>query len=232
MANQLHAFPTWSILVVSSLVMEELHAKFNTQINVALNEFSNLQRIWSHCKIWIQRKVALFNFLILSKLLYGLDGVQLNQCEKNRLDAFHCKYLRRISKVPHSYCSHVSNDHVLQVTNAQSLTHTHTQVLHQTAHTRELHNTNNYGAKEAFSSRSGGAARWLRGGSSTKKARSPFDPGLPRPKFIKWITIYMRPNSFWCSSRWYHSLRCAIKGSSEIQDTCSTIMKFMKIWLV
>ena len=87
-----------------------------------MNEFSNLQRIWSHSTISIQRKIVLFNSLIISKLLYGLDGTQLNESEKKRLDAFHAKCLRRILKVPHSFYNHVSNSQILQAAHTQPLT--------------------------------------------------------------------------------------------------------------
>jgi len=38
-----------------------------SKIGIAMSEFSNLQRIWSHSSISIQRKLVLFNSLILSK---------------------------------------------------------------------------------------------------------------------------------------------------------------------
>ena len=93
------------VLSSDGAIVHELISK----IGIAMNEFSNLQRIWSHSNIPIQRKILLFNSLIISKLLYGLDGTQLNESEKRRLDAFHAKCLRRILKVPHSFYSHVSN---------------------------------------------------------------------------------------------------------------------------
>ena len=87
-----------------------------------MNEFSNLQRIWFHSNISIQRKILLFNSLIISKLLYGLDSTQLNESEKRRLDAFHAKCLRRILKVPHSFYNHVSNSQIWKASHTQPLT--------------------------------------------------------------------------------------------------------------
>ena len=61
-------------------------------------------------------------YIIVSKLLYSLDSAQLNECEKNRLDAFQAKCLRRILKISHSYYSRISNDQILQCAHAQPLT--------------------------------------------------------------------------------------------------------------
>ena len=83
---------------------------------------SNLQRIWSHSNISIQRKMLLYNSLIISKLLYELDGTQLNESEKRRLDAFRAKCLRRILKVLHSFYNHVSNSQIWQAAHTQPLT--------------------------------------------------------------------------------------------------------------
>ena len=44
---------------------------------------------------------------------YGLENVWLNQCGRNRLDAFHCKCLRRVMKIQHSYFSRISNMQIL-----------------------------------------------------------------------------------------------------------------------
>ena len=61
------------------------------------------------------------NSFILTKLLYGLDGAEMNQSEKRRLDAFHAKCLRRILKAPHSFYSHVSNEQIWQAAHVQPL---------------------------------------------------------------------------------------------------------------
>ena len=57
----------------------------------------------------------------MSKLQYGLESVWLNQCERKRLDAFHCKCIRRILKIKHSYYSRISNAQVLTSANEEPL---------------------------------------------------------------------------------------------------------------
>ena len=91
------------------------------KIGEAMNTFSNLQRIWSHANLPIRKKLALFKSLVLSKLQYGIESMWLNQCERRRLDAFHCKCVRRILKIQHSYFSRISNDQVLAAAKEEPL---------------------------------------------------------------------------------------------------------------
>ena len=48
-------------------------------------------------------------------------SVWLNQCERRRLDAFHCKYIRRILKIQHSYFSRISNAQILATAKEEPL---------------------------------------------------------------------------------------------------------------
>ena len=50
---------------------------------------------------------------MLSKLLYSLDSLWLLKKDNDRLDAFHCKNLRKILRIPPSYFSRISNATVL-----------------------------------------------------------------------------------------------------------------------
>jgi len=99
-------------------------SELGRKIGYAMHSFSNLQRIWSHGNLPIRRKLALFKSLILSKLQYGLESVWLNQCERKQLDAFHCKCLRRIMKIQHSFFSRISNMQVLAAASEECLSTT------------------------------------------------------------------------------------------------------------
>ena len=99
-------------------------SELGRKIGYAMHSFSNLQRIWSHANLPIRRKLALFKSLILSKLQYGLESVWLNQCERKQLDAFHCKCLRRIMKIQHSFFSRISNMQVLAAASEEYLSTT------------------------------------------------------------------------------------------------------------
>ena len=66
-------------------------------------------------------QAKIYETCVLSKLLYSLDSVWLLQAERLRLNAFHCRSLRRILGIPHSYISRVSNDEVLRRASATPL---------------------------------------------------------------------------------------------------------------
>ena len=57
---------------------------------------SQLQLCWNKARTAIKWKRQVAN----SKLLYGLETVQLTQSEQNRIDAFQMKMLKRILRVP------------------------------------------------------------------------------------------------------------------------------------
>ena len=63
----------------------------------------------------------MYQSLILPKLMYALDGLWLNQCERRRLDSFHVGCIRRIIKVQHAYYSRISNDDVLKAAHSTQL---------------------------------------------------------------------------------------------------------------
>ena len=46
--------------------------------------------------------------------LYGLEGACLNKAERNKLDGFHARCVRRILKISPSFISRVSNNYVLR----------------------------------------------------------------------------------------------------------------------
>ena len=56
----------------------------------------------------------LYQSLILSKFLYGLQIVWLSKVMRQRVDALYCQGLRKILGIPHPYISRVSNATVLE----------------------------------------------------------------------------------------------------------------------
>ena len=75
--------------------------------------FTTLDTVWKHTGIITKRKVHLYYSCIPSKLRHSLNSLWLLQADRRRLDAFHCKCLRRVLRIPHSYVSHVTNRYVL-----------------------------------------------------------------------------------------------------------------------
>ena len=83
-----------------------------------------MQQIWSHANLPIRRKLKIYNALLVSKVMYSLDGMWLSECELKRLDSFHCTCIRRILKVAHSYYSRISNHTVLERATVKPLSRT------------------------------------------------------------------------------------------------------------
>ena len=75
--------------------------------------FNSLQKLWSHTSVGKRRKLYVYSSCVISKLLYSLDTLWLLKADKRRLDSFHCKCVRKILGIRHSYVSRVSNAEVL-----------------------------------------------------------------------------------------------------------------------
>lgn len=67
-----------------------------------------------HATMDKKRKLHIFESLVLSKRLYGMQTIWLNTAARRRLDGFQARCLRRILKVLPSFISRVSNATVLQ----------------------------------------------------------------------------------------------------------------------
>ena len=52
--------------------------------------------------------------IVVSTVLYSLDSLWLLQSDLRRLDAFHCRSLRKVLRIPCSYVSRISNEIVLE----------------------------------------------------------------------------------------------------------------------
>ena len=86
--------------------------------------FQQLCKVWRHSSIGKQRKLLIYSSCVLSKLLYSLDSLWLLKADKCRLDAFHCKCLRKIVGIAPSYFSRVSNADVLEKAGSKPLSAT------------------------------------------------------------------------------------------------------------
>ena len=61
---------------------------------------NRLKLFWTKARNSIPWKIQVFHSILRSKLLYGLETIQLNQSELHRLDAFQIKGYRRILHIP------------------------------------------------------------------------------------------------------------------------------------
>ena len=103
-----------SIIYLGSLLSADgvVDHELGRRIGLAASDFKILQRVWGHTGISQARKLQIFNACVVSKLLYGLDAIWMNKCARRRLDGFQARCLRRITGVPPSFVSRVSNDEV------------------------------------------------------------------------------------------------------------------------
>lgn len=62
-----------------------------------------LKLFWDKANTSIKWKVQVFTSIIRSKLLYGLESIQLTQTEVSKLNSFQNKTLRRILKKPPTF---------------------------------------------------------------------------------------------------------------------------------
>ena len=98
------------------------------RIGEASAVFDSLCDVWKHANISKQRKVDIYQSCVVSKLSFSLECEVLRKRDKDRLDAFHCRCLRRVLRIPPSWISHVPNNVVLAIANSKPLS---SQVLFQ-----------------------------------------------------------------------------------------------------
>ena len=89
-----------------------------------------LAKLWKHVEkndplaLFLKRanckkewKLQVYNAVIISKLIYGLETMYLNESQLKRLDAFHIRGLRHILGITHSYWSRAKNSEILDEAN-------------------------------------------------------------------------------------------------------------------
>ena len=87
--------------------------ELNRRIGAAGKALDELAAVWRHANIPRKRKLYLLDACVISRLLYGLQVLWLNEAELKRLDAFYIKCLRKILDIFHFFISRVSNIEVL-----------------------------------------------------------------------------------------------------------------------
>ena len=97
-----------SILSTDGRIQSEL----NRRIGSGSQAFNELERLWKHANVCATKKLEVFEACVVSRLMYGLHTCWLNGAELSRLDAFYCKCLRRILKIPPSFVSRITNAEV------------------------------------------------------------------------------------------------------------------------
>ena len=91
-----------------------LKGEIGRKLAAAWGEFQKLRRAWHHTNLSKRRKLEVFQAVITSRALYGLEGAWLNAAERRRLDGFQAKCLRQILGIKSAFLSRVPNKVVLE----------------------------------------------------------------------------------------------------------------------
>ena len=79
------------------------NAEVLSRITEVWGTCAKLKLFWNKANTTLQWKLRVFDAIIKSKLLYGLETIQLTMNERQRLDSVQMKGYRRILKVPPTY---------------------------------------------------------------------------------------------------------------------------------
>ena len=77
--------------------------EIKSRIGETVGMANKLQLFWSKANTTIKWKLRVLDAVLLSKLMYGLDTMQLTKNELQKLDSFQMKMLRRILSVPPTF---------------------------------------------------------------------------------------------------------------------------------
>ena len=77
--------------------------EINNKIAECASTANKLKLFWNKADTTKKWKIQVFDSVIRSKLAYGLECLQLNEVERNRIDAFQMKCIRRILKIPPTF---------------------------------------------------------------------------------------------------------------------------------
>ena len=104
-----------SMVYLGGLLHESAHGsnELSRRLGIAAGEFKTLSRLWSHARVTRPQRLRYFSAFVLSKLQYGLSTLWLTQTDRQRVDGFQARCLRKILGIRCSFISRVSNAQVL-----------------------------------------------------------------------------------------------------------------------
>ena len=89
--------------------------EISRKIGAASAEFKIWHRIWKNSALPLQRKLHIFDVMILSKLRYSCACAWLSKSELRRLDGFEAACLRKVLRIRPAFSSRVSNAAVREI---------------------------------------------------------------------------------------------------------------------
>jgi hypothetical protein len=116
--------PQSNLLYLGSLVSDDgrISSELKRRLGIATGEFRNLSRLWRHSRLGRARKIAIFEAVVVSALMYGLAAAWLNVADQRKLNGFQNRCLRTIWGIKPAFISRVSNATVLETTGQKPLT--------------------------------------------------------------------------------------------------------------
>ena len=96
----------------------DTHKEIKHRISQCMVILKRLHLFWRHSDCSIRQKLTVYDAVIKSKLLYGLETAQLNGAATSKLDAFQLKGLRKMLKLNTTYVDRTStNETVFRLAN-------------------------------------------------------------------------------------------------------------------
>ena len=97
-------------------------SEISRRLGAARAEFDLLKQCWQHTRVSTEAKIKLYNSLVLSKVLYGLESLVFKSSDGRRINGFHAACCKKILRISPAYVSRVSNKFVLEELGVRPLT--------------------------------------------------------------------------------------------------------------
>jgi hypothetical protein len=88
--------------------------ELQNRLALAVKTCCQLKLFWDKANTGAHWKLRVFNAIVRSKLMYGLENLQLTHAEMNKLDAFQMKSLRRILNIPPTFIDRTQTNQVVR----------------------------------------------------------------------------------------------------------------------
>lgn len=96
--------------------------KPTTEVTRRLGEATNIfKQKWARASVGEKQTYIIYSGCVLSKLMCSLESLWLLKADRSRFYSFHCKCVRILFGIPHSFISRVRNSDVLQRASSTSL---------------------------------------------------------------------------------------------------------------
>ena len=94
-----------------------------------MTTLKRLDIFWNKTPLSKKWKLRVYDAVITTKLLYGLESASLSNTYKKRLDAFQNKGLRNILGIKHAYFSRIRNQQVIATANQETKLKKHKEII-------------------------------------------------------------------------------------------------------